>query len=376
MCRPTSPVRVLHLRDSPWVDGPGRTIIESGRHFDVRRVEYHVGVFVNHAEQHHPMTAAATMCGVSIHQVIDRGGVDLDAVTQIVNLVDRLRIEVLHTSDLRSRMYGLLVGVRRPNLTFATTVHGWIANTGRRRLFRFLDKILLRHSSLVVMVSDATRLLVPNWWLPETRTTVLRNALVLDKYGAEALLSQPRNESSQGFIRILNVGRLSKEKAQDLLIQAVAVLAKDHPKLQLLLAGDGPRKEALRHLASQLGIENRVQFLGYVEDMPTLYAKVDVVVQSSLTEGLPNVILEAAYLGVPIIATDVGGTREVIEHRKSGWLIAPGSVSSIVDAMLYFLEMRHDFFRMADCAKRRIEQEFSFEARTLRMMDIYEDLRK
>ena len=368
------PIRVLHLRDSPWVDGPGRTIIESGRHFDRCRIDYHIGIFVGSAEQEHPMAAVATMHALSVHKIVDRGGVDLNAVMQIVALVDRLRIQVLHTSDFRSRMYGLLVHLRRPHLTLVTTVHGWIANTRRRRLVRFLDKVLLRHSRIVVMVSDATRSLVPRWWLPQGRVAVLRNAIVIEEYGVTAGTSTSRNEGPRSSTRILNVGRLSEEKGQDLLIRAVADLAGQYEGLELLIAGRGPCEGALRELAGRLGLNDRVHFLGYVEDMPALYAEVDLVVQSSLTEGLPNVILEAAHLGLPIIATDVGGTREVIEHGTTGWLIAPGSVPPIADALRSFMERRDEFVGMASRARDRIEQEFSFAVRTTRMMRIYEGL--
>ena len=108
--------------------------------------------------------------------------------------------------------------------------------------------------------------------------------------------------------------------------------------------------------------------------MPSLYASIDLVVQSSLTEGLPNVMLEAAYLGVPIVATDVGGTGEVIEHGVSGWLIQPRSSAALESGVRKFLEEPARFAAMAQVGRLRVEREFSFAARTEAQTSTYEEL--
>jgi glycosyltransferase involved in cell wall biosynthesis len=135
------------------------------------------------------------------------------------------------------------------------------------------------------------------------------------------------------------------------------------PGLQLWFAGIGPLEGQLRSLARNLDIEERVRFLGYIADMPGLYRDVDLVVQSSLTEGLPNVMLEVAYLGVPVVATDVGGTAEVIEHGPHGlarraWFGA-GAGAGIREFAAG--EMTSWPWR---AGRARIESEFSFAART------------
>ena len=108
--------------------------------------------------------------------------------------------------------------------------------------------------------------------------------------------------------------------------------------------------------------------------MPALYAAVDLVVQSSLTEGLPNVILEAAYLGVPIVATDVGGTREVIEHGVSGWLVPPGDPDILADGVRRCLHDPQEFVEMAARGRSRIESMFEFGRRTENQMQIYREV--
>jgi glycosyltransferase involved in cell wall biosynthesis len=369
----TRPIRVLHLRDSPWIDGPGRTILETGAHIDASRVEYHIGAFVSNPDEVHPLVAAARQRGIHVHEIRDRGGLDAAVIERIVALLRELQIDVLHTSEFRSSLIAMLCR-RRHRVRLVCTAHGWIANDLRGRLFRWADKILLRQFDAVILVSRAMRRLVPRWWLPDRRVTVLLNALVLDAYGAD-VVRQPRvrRDVSRGGV-LVSVGRLSPEKGQDLLLAAIAELAPRYPELRLKIAGIGPLEGALRARAEQLGIANRVEFLGYVKDMPRLYSEVDLVVQSSFTEGLPNVIVEAAYLRVPIVATEVGGTAEVIEHERSGWLIAPRSLAQLRDGIERFHVEPARFAAMGDAAHVRIREQFSFDARTDKLMQFYERL--
>ena len=130
----------------------------------------------------------------------------------------------------------------------------------------------------------------------------------------------------------------------------------------------------MRALAQSLGIGDRVHFLGYIQDMPSLYADVDLLVQSSLTEGLPNVIVEAAYLRVPTVATSVGGTAEVIEHGRSGWLIEPGDIGALRSGIEAFLTRPLEFAALAENAQRRIVEGFSISVRTEKLSQFYERL--
>jgi glycosyltransferase involved in cell wall biosynthesis len=108
--------------------------------------------------------------------------------------------------------------------------------------------------------------------------------------------------------------------------------------------------------------------------MPELYRQADLVVQSSLTEGLPNVMLEAAYLGVPVVATDAGGTGEAIEHGVNGWLVPVGSVTALVTGLCRYLENPEDFIVMANAGRQRVEAKFSMDSRTTRQTLLYEEL--
>jgi glycosyltransferase involved in cell wall biosynthesis len=366
-----APIRVLHLRDSPWVDGPGRTILETGAHLDPSRVAYFIGAFVA-KEGEHPLVESARARGINVIPLRDEGGFAPHLVNEIVELIDKHRINVLHVSEFRSSLIAQLVR-RRRRVRMVATAHGWIANTPRRRFIRLLDKLLLRRYDRVILVSDAMRRLVPRWWLPDGRVQVLRNALVLKSYGKSILERPRRTVETAKEVVLVNIGRLSPEKGQDMLIRAVHALSARWPALRLRFAGIGPLEASLKELAATLGIADRVEFIGYVADMPSLYADIDLVVQSSYTEGLPNVILEAAYLRVPIVATAVGGTAEVVEHQRTAWLIEP-KLEQLIDGIERFLNDPALFARMAELAHHDILANYSFDVRTERLTALYENL--
>lgn len=368
------PVRVLHLRDSPWVDGPGRTIVETAVRIDRSSIDYHVGAFISDPDRPHPFIEALRARRLPVHPIEDRGGMGYETVDRLLRLIDALQCEVLHTSEFRSNVLALLCRRRRPRLRLVSTAHGWIANDFRGTAFAFADRVLLRCFDQVILVSHAMRRRLPSWWMPHRKVRVLHNALMTDSYGRDVLDRPRRVVDPQGEVRLLNVGRLSPEKGQALLLQAVGRLAPAYPKLVVWFAGTGPLQAELQAEVCRLGLERRVRFLGFITDMPSVYAGADLVVQCSLTEGLPNVMLEVAYLGVPVVATDVGGTREVIEHGRSGWLIEAGSVTALVDGLQRFLAAPADFAAMARNGRARIESEFSIDARTAAQMQLYRDI--
>lgn len=369
-----SPVRVLHIRDSPWVDGPGRTIVETAARINRSSVDYQVGAFVSNPDALHPLIEALRARGLPVHPIEDRGGAGCATVHRLVQLIDAHQIEVLHSSEFRSNVLALLCRRRRPALRLVSTAHGWIANDPRGRVFALVDRVLLRRFDRVILVSHAMRRRLPEWWVPQSRVCVIHNALMTDSYGRD-LLDRPRRVvDPRGEVRLLSVGRLSPEKGQAILLQAVARLTPACPGLVVWFAGTGPQQANLEAEARRLGLENRVRFLGFVADMPSLYAEVDLVVQSSLTEGLPNVMLEVAFLGVPVVATDVGGTREVIEHGRSGWLVKAGSVAALVDGLQRFLQAPAQFAAMTRSSRARIVSEFSIDARTTEQARLYRDL--
>lgn len=135
--------------------------------------------------------------------------------------------------------------------------------------------------------------------------------------------------------RLLFVGRLAAVKGVPILFQAMANLKQDMPDLSLTLIGDGPERAFLEDMASTLGLSDRVKFLGYKSQSEVAAALLDtdMFVLPSFAEGVPVVLMEAMASGVPVVATQIAGISELVSHGEAGWLIPPGNVEALSQAI-------------------------------------------
>jgi len=160
--------------------------------------------------------------------------------------------------------------------------------------------------------------------------------------------------------RLLFTGRLAGVKGVPVLLEALVRLRREHPGVELALAGDGPDRALLEAEAQRLGIADRVRFLGYQssDHVRSLLQETDVFVLPSFAEGVPVVLMEAMASGVPVVSTRVAGVAELVEHGVSGFVVPPGDVDALagaIDALLADPELRT---RFAAAGRLTIEREF------------------
>jgi glycosyltransferase involved in cell wall biosynthesis len=155
-------------------------------------------------------------------------------------------------------------------------------------------------------------------------------------YGVDPLPAAARRERPDGEFVVTCVGRLSPQKGQADLIEAMARLLPAAPGASLLLAGTGPDEAGLRAKACQLGLEHRVEFLGLVTrpELPGLFARTDVVALPSYWEGLPVALIEALAAGKPIVASDAGGSSELVRHGENGLIVPAGDIEALSASLL------------------------------------------
>lgn len=367
------PVTILDLRDSPWVDGPGRTILDCAESLRGEGYRIVIGAFSGGAQKTSAYVEEARRRGLPTVLLHERRSLDFGVIGQISAAIRETGADLVHTHDFRSNLFGLYCA-RRQSKPVVSTMHGWIANDLKKRVYRVADKVLLRCFDRLIAVSEQTKNLARRAGIADHRIDVIQNAILLDRFVPNR--GDQRMRETLGLCRdqvvIANIGRLSPEKGQLPFLQAARVLVADHPDLRFVLVGVGPDEQSLRRFVSESGLDQVVQFAGFREDMASLYNSVDLVVQSSYTEGMPNVILEALLMSVPVIATDVGGTSEVVEHRKSGILIPPGDVHALVEAIRDFLRNRHRHAAMAGHGRQRMTEKFNHRDRVRRLRSVYD----
>lgn len=370
------PLQVLHLRDTEEIGGPGKTILETHRAIDRARFSLHLGVFLTGGERGDtPFVNAARQCGLPVHLIRGATRYDPGMVLEVVRLVRQHQIDVLHAHESKSDIIAYLASrVRRIPLT--TTLHGWIVNSRKQRVLTALDKRVVSGFDRVIAVSSEIRREALAHGVAPHRICVVHNAIALDRYqptGRRGFLDDWIGRALKRPV-ITTLGRLSPEKGHADFLHALAKVASVGTRLSAVLLGDGPERSRLMRLASELGLEGCVHLPGHTEQPARALEDSDLMVLPSHREGLPNAALEALAMQVPVLATAVGGTPEVIVDGETGRLVPPRSPALLAAGIEDFLVNPGPWRRLAACGREVVRTRFSFEARTRTVESIYMDL--
>ena len=300
-------------------------------------------------------TLAAARPGATVHVVpVVRGKFDLGAISSHIRALRRLRADLLLVSVplLYRGQYALIAGflTRTPNLFVVHSV-----GPSSSRIQAFLYRRLLRR---VAAIGGVSRWICSNI---ETELGIPLGTVRL-LYNGVPEASLPRREARNGWDAgdpptIGAVGRLSPEKGFDLLIQAMEYL----PGYRLLILGDGPEGRALKALAEKLGVADQVAFTGWVDPPWTDSYEFDVVAIPSEVEAFGLVAVEAMRVGIPVVATRVGGLPEVIEDGITGLLVPPADAEALADAIRRLIENRPFREGIGSSASTRMAQRFTPE---------------
>ena len=201
------------------------------------------------------------------------------------------------------------------------------------------------------------------------RSYVISNIINANEYDVE-----PEEEYRSN---ILFLGALIKPKGCEYLIRAMPEIAKEHPKVVLRILGDGAEYDYLRKLSERLGIEKNVVFEGVVphEKTPIYYVSTDIVVFPSIwPEPFGRISVEAMAAGKPVVASDIGGISDTIEHGKTGLLVEPRNPEKIAEAALYLLEDSNMRRKMSENGKKVVKSKYSSDAISKKYLKVYHDL--
>lgn len=233
-------------------------------------------------------------------------------------------------------------------------------------------RIMLRPLRRILAVSDEVRRRYEReLHVPAGRLAVVRNAIRVPPRGQPADL--PRRAAlvrGRPDYVVLTAARLHPQKGHAYLLAAAAQV----PDATFVFAGDGPLRAELEAHARDLGVADRVLFLGERADVPELLTAVDLVVLPSLFEGLPVSVLEAMAAERPVIATAIGGTDEAVTHERSGLLVPPRNPEALASAIRRLRSDPEFARRLAQAGRERVEREFSSAVTARQVMEIYDQV--
>lgn len=292
-------------------------------------------------------------------------GVKLGLIFRIVKLIFKNNISIVHTHNSAAHFYGSLATFFYPGCHLIHTKHG--RNNPDDKGVVLLNKISSKLSDKIVTVSeDARKLTVKLESSPENKTIVIENGLDLSRY-----LKIDRDEmnvlKNKKIFHIGHVGRLSKEKNQIMMLDSFKLLLSVNKNCLLHLVGDGPESENLILYSEKIGINESVKFHGCINNIAEVLTQFDCFTLSSVTEGMPMSIIEAMASGLPIVATDVGGMREMVDNNKNGFLIESNNRQALMDKWLCLINDNELLTSMGKNARAKAIEKYSLS----RMADEY-----
>lgn len=269
----------------------------------------------------------------------------------IQNIIDTEDITVIHTHHRMAAFYVSLLKLYK-KCVFINTSHNTFYNK------KFLTQFSYKHGYLIACGEMVKKNLIQEFGLSDKQVTVIHNAVKPfdGNIIVDTLVKKFHNE---GNFVIGNIGRLSKQKGMEFFIYAIPEVIKKQSNTRFIIVGNGEDEEKLKKLSKNLGLNDYLYFLGYRNDIQNLMSQLDLIVLSSLWEGLPLIPIEAFSVKKTIVATDVDGTPEIVKNMDNGLLVEPGNSKEIANAILWMIENKDMKNKMELNAKKTFDDQFS-----------------
>ena len=307
---------------------------------------------------------------------------DARALFSLRRLLRAHHPDIVHTHSSKAGALGRVAARLERMPSVVHTVHGWsfhgeMAGPARaayvraeRAAARWTDRLV------VVTTNDRVKGLAAGIGRPE-QYTVIRSGIPLDPFlhpaadraGARRALGLADDAPVVG-----TVGRLSTQKDPETFVQVERQVLDEVPDARFVIVGDGPLRDATERLATRLGLGDRLHLLGIRPDVPEILRAFDVFVLTSRWEGLPRVVLEAMASGLPVVASSVDGTAEVVRDGVNGLLVGAGDVGGFAAATVKLLQHPELRDRLADDGRTAVVREFGLDTMIRRLEELYIDL--
>ena len=311
--------------------------------------------------------------GVPVTLIGKPNKLDPAAFWRLKRNVASLRPDLVHTWLFAANSYGraaaLAAGVRRI-VAGERCVDPW-----KRWHELAIDRWLARRTDRIVVNSSGVREFYVRHGLPAEKFVVIANAIVpveAPSVARDELLAELGLPPGARLIGA--VGRLWPQKRLKDLIWAADLLKVIRDDVHLLIIGEGPHRRRLERYRRQVRIEDKVHFLGHRSDVPRLMPHFDVLWLGSEYEGMPNVVMEAMMSGVPVVATDIAGNRDLVIDGATGFLVPVGDRAAFARQTKKLLDDGALVRRLGEAGRERIGTEFTVEQMVDRHVELYREL--
>lgn len=370
-------IKILQMIDQPFLGGGQINLLSLAKNLDKERFEIFVcsgekGPFVNEVRKNNiPHFPAKFSKRFSRKTVRD-----------LVSILGDNKIDILHTHGGVAGFYGRWAARKCRLPVIIHTLHGihylHYRNFLLKRTYILLERYFSRFTDALIFVSDADREKGKKFKLaPEEKMYIVKNGIDLSSRELrEEMISETAEnrrdlglKSSQPIVG--TVARLHRQKGITYLLKATKRIYEVFPEVKILIVGGGPLRSKLEREAQRLSLEEVVWFMGEREDTAKFLSIFDVFVLSSLWEGLPYVLIEAAALRRPVVATDIDGVREVIKNEQTGILVPPRNPEKLAQAVVRLLQDKEYALKLGQKIDEEVPPRFTLSRMVAQTQSLY-----
>jgi glycosyltransferase involved in cell wall biosynthesis len=365
---------VVHLTASPFYGGPERQMLGLAKEL-AGRVRT-VLLSFSEGGNCRPFVDRARLEGVEAHELRYDTPRFREAIGEIVDCLHALSTDILCVHGYKAGLLGR-ISARRARIPVVAVSRGWTYQSPRVRFYEFLDRVNLRWMDRVVCVSEGQAAKVRNARVRVDRIVTIPNSIQPTRF------SRPDSTALEELTRLFPIpvnrvvgaaGRLSPEKGFEVLVDTAALIAQRDHTVGFVLFGDGELRTVIEKRVTEHALHDRFVLAGFRSDLDRFLPHLDLLVQSSYTEGMPNVVLEALAAGVPVVATAVGGTPEILDEGLSGYLVPAGDPHIMADRILTVLSDTEHRRALGSHGKQRVQRDFSFETQAIAYARLFDEL--
>jgi glycosyltransferase involved in cell wall biosynthesis len=371
----TKKPKVLIIMATSIVGGPGKGLFQFLDFAPKDHFDYLVCNFSVKGGEGSDFEREAKRRNLNLYFLKQNHFYDPALISQTKDLIKSHNFNIVQTHGHKANFIAKFVK-RKIQIPWLCFVHGWTDEDLKIRVYNMIDRWAIKGADQIVAVSEAMKAKLAKIGIHEQRISVIYNAIENNCSYREPPDLELRKQFApdEDSLLVGVIGRLSREKGQRIFLEAWEKVCKVISNTTALFIGDGPDRKMLEGICIQKGLRDRVTFVGHQLNPHPYYRILDLVVMPSLSEGLPNVPLEALAHKKPIVATSVGGTPEIIEDGKNGFLVKPSDPNNLAKAILSLLEYSEKRNHIVGNGLSSLYPKFSPQNRAIQILSLYREI--
>lgn len=367
-----TPKIIMHLIATNFYGGPEKQIVEHLKRLDPSRYHGIIVSFLEGGAENEILIQAKTV-GLKHYGIPMSNRFDVMALWELTRLLRQERVDFLCVHGYKSTVMGWWVG-KRSGIPVIAFSRGYTGENKKVAFYEWLERRAIKRVDGIIFVSEGQRKRLEKFGIKGRRNWVVHNAISVNSIG-------PTDRGKEIFKDfgipgdekvVVSAGRLSPEKGHRFLVEAIGMLQESIKNTRFVFCGDGPCRQDLENQSKNLGISDICHFVGFRRDLKEIFQAMDLMVLPSLTEGLPNVVLEAFACSKPVVATRVGGVPEIVEDGVNGVLVLPERPDLLAEAIKDYLADPEKSRMMGEAGYHKVRKDFTLEAQTEKLERIYE----